>query len=279
MFVDERDDGRCAGQSADPRGAHECCSTAGRCLFVGGQHPRDGTRRERRAVALIGLSFLLVLMGTVGVLYDGNLLWLNRLEHPFLFGCLATAAFGVGMRQLLSTHQLRTLVATATIIVGGGWFLIGLMWAVVAGGTSLIPSATVDAPGDHEYKAVVHQGRDHDSGRSPNRKAQAARARDLLTPFDPGLDQRPTAPLLARPDTASASSMPRSLVLVALQAIGDDTARYTSWAGQVKPSPPCAERPVHLSAFGPVDMDADGCQFPPDQPLSAIVLLPHVLSP
>jgi hypothetical protein len=81
--------------------------------------PGDGTRRERRAVALIGLSFLLVLMGTVGVLYDGSLLWLNRLEHPFLFGCLATAAFGVGIRQLLSTHWLRTLVA-ATIIVGGG---------------------------------------------------------------------------------------------------------------------------------------------------------------
>jgi hypothetical protein len=125
----------------------------------GDDTPGDGTRQERRAVALIGLSFLLVLMGTVGVLYDGNLLWLNRLEHPFLFGCLATAAFAVGMRQLLSTHWLRTLVTTATIIVGGGWFLIGLFWAVVAGGTSLIPSATVDAPSDHEYKAVVHMGK------------------------------------------------------------------------------------------------------------------------
>jgi hypothetical protein len=125
----------------------------------GDDSPRDGTRQERRAVALIGLSFLLVLLGTVGVLYDGSLLWLNRLEHPFLFGCLATAAFGVGMCQLLSTHWLRTLVATASIIVGGGWFLIGLMWGAVAGGTSFIPSATVDAPGDHEYKAVVHMGK------------------------------------------------------------------------------------------------------------------------
>ncbi len=124
----------------------------------GDDTPRDGTRRERRAVALIGLAFLLVLMGTVGVLYDGNLVWLNRLAHPFLFGCIATAAFGVGIRELLATHWLRVLVAAASIIVGGGWFLIGLMWVSVAGGRSFIPDATADAPGDHEYKAVVHEG-------------------------------------------------------------------------------------------------------------------------
>ena len=120
--------------------------------------PSDETKRERHAVALIGLSLLLVLMGTIGVLYDGNLLWLNRLAHPFLFGCLATTAFGIGMHQLLSTHWLRTLVTTVSIIVGGGWFLIGLMVASVAGGRSLIPDATAHAPGDHEYKAVVHKG-------------------------------------------------------------------------------------------------------------------------
>lgn len=124
----------------------------------GDDTPRDGTRRERRAVAQIGLSFLLVLMGTVGVLYDGNLLWLNRLAHPFLFGCLATAAFGVGLNQLLSTHWLRTLIATVSIIVGGGWFLIGMVAASVAGDRSLIPDAIAHAPGDHEYKAVVYKG-------------------------------------------------------------------------------------------------------------------------
>jgi hypothetical protein len=119
--------------------------------------PSDETKRERHAVALIGLAFLLVLMGTIGVLYDGNLLWLNRLAHPFLFGCLATAAFGAGLCQLLSTPWLRNLVTTAGIIVFGGWFLIGLMLVSVDGGRSLIPAATADAPGDHEYKAVVHK--------------------------------------------------------------------------------------------------------------------------
>ncbi len=157
MFVDERDDGR---RRPEPliQGEHmSAAAPPGAVSASGDDTPRDGTRRERHAVALIGSAFLLVLMGTVGVLHDGNLVWLNRLAHPFLFGCLATAAFGVGMCQLLSTHWLRNLVAAASIIVGGGWFLIGLMFVSVAGGRSLIPHATADAPGDHEYKAVVHK--------------------------------------------------------------------------------------------------------------------------
>jgi len=63
------------------------------------------------------------------VLYDGNLVWLNRLEHPFLFGCVAAVAFGVGACELIATHWLRVLVAAVTTIVAGAWSTIGLWTA------------------------------------------------------------------------------------------------------------------------------------------------------
>jgi len=122
-----------------------------------GDTPGDEARRRRWARVLIAVACLLVLLGSVGVLYDGTLVWLNRLAHPFLFGCVAAAAFGVGACRLISTHALRVMVAVVTIAVGGAWFVIGFLWVSIAG-MSLFPAATADAPGDREYKAVVHKG-------------------------------------------------------------------------------------------------------------------------
>ena len=119
----------------------------------------DDTRRRRWPLVLIALAFGLVLLGSVGVLYDGNLVWLNRLEHPFLFGCVAAVAFGVGVCELIATHWLRVLVAAVTTMVAGAWLLIGLTWVSITG-ASLLPAATASAPGDHEYKAVVYKGQD-----------------------------------------------------------------------------------------------------------------------
>ena len=118
----------------------------------------DDTRRRRWGPLLIAVAFLLVFLGSVGVLYDGNLIWLNRLAHPFLFGCIAAAAFGVGARQLISTHRLRVAITVATIAVGGAWFCLGFL-AVLLFGVSILPAASVDAPADREYKAVVHKER------------------------------------------------------------------------------------------------------------------------
>jgi len=116
----------------------------------------DEMRRPRRASALVAAAFMLVGLGTVGVLYDGTLVWLNRLEHPFLFGCVAAGAFGVGVCQLLPTGWLRVLVAVACIAVAGAWGLLGI-FVVSVFGMSILPVAAADAPGDREYKAVVHE--------------------------------------------------------------------------------------------------------------------------
>ncbi len=118
----------------------------------------DDTRRRRWALLLIAVAFLLVVLGTVGVLYEGDLVLLNRLAHPFLFGCLAAAAFGVGARQLISTHRLRVTVTVATIAVGTAWFCLGLL-VVSLFGLPTLPIASVDAPGDRAYQAVVHKHR------------------------------------------------------------------------------------------------------------------------
>jgi hypothetical protein len=117
----------------------------------------EGIKRRRWALLLIAVSLLFVLLGTVGALYQGNLIWLNRLEHPFLFGSVAAAAFGVGACRLIATDWLRVLVGMVTIVVGGGWFFLGVMVFSMSG-TYLFPAATADAPDDHEYKAVVHKG-------------------------------------------------------------------------------------------------------------------------
>jgi hypothetical protein len=80
------------------------------------------------------------------------------LAHPFLFGCIAAAAFVAGARQLISTYRLRVAITVATIAVGTAWFCLGFV-VVSLFGLPTLPVASVDAPGDREYKAVVHKHR------------------------------------------------------------------------------------------------------------------------
>jgi hypothetical protein len=116
----------------------------------------NGPTRTRRGVALIGLAWTLVLLGSIGVLYTGNLVWINSLEHPFVFGCLAAGLFAVGIGQLHEESWLHTLTgflsAGAMIGLMIAWGLIGVFWTHMFG-THTVASA--DAPGDSRYRAVV----------------------------------------------------------------------------------------------------------------------------
>jgi hypothetical protein len=114
-----------------------------------------GIPPKRRGTALIVGSLLLVIMGTVGVLYDGNLVWINRLQHPFIFGCIAAAAFGAGLVAFIPWRGLRVLIGVASGVVVVGWFMLGLLWLMMGG--TVWPVASVDAPGDREYQAVVYE--------------------------------------------------------------------------------------------------------------------------
>jgi hypothetical protein len=64
------------------------------------------------------------------VLYEGNLVWINQLEHPFIFGCIAAAAFGAGLLEFVSWQWLRFLIGLASGLVVLGWFIAGLMLTV-----------------------------------------------------------------------------------------------------------------------------------------------------
>lgn len=110
----------------------------------------------RRGLLLIVLAELLVLMGTIGLLYEGNLVWVNRLEHPFVLGCIAAGVFGVGVLQFITKRWQRLLVGFISGCVVVGWFLIGLFWLMLVG---TWPVGHADAPGD-AYQAVVVEGND-----------------------------------------------------------------------------------------------------------------------
>lgn len=114
-----------------------------------------GIPPKRRGLALIAVSVLLVALGTIGVLYDGNLVWINRLEHPFIFGCIAAAAFGAGLVQFIPWPWLRILIGLTSGLVVLAWAMVA-NFVYVWGGIRW-PVATTDAPGDHDYQAVVYQ--------------------------------------------------------------------------------------------------------------------------
>jgi hypothetical protein len=114
-----------------------------------------GIPRKRRGVVLIATSALLVALGTIGVLYNGNLVWINRLEHPFIFGCIAAAAFGVGVVEFIPWAWLRFLIGLASGLVVLGWAMVASI-VFVWGGISW-PVASADAPGDGGYQAVVYE--------------------------------------------------------------------------------------------------------------------------
>jgi hypothetical protein len=111
--------------------------------------------RKRRGFLLIATSALLVALGTIGVLYDGNLVWVHRLEHPFVFGCIAAAAFGVGVVEFIPWQWLRILIGLGSGLVSVGWLMIGGFFLMMGGG--MWPVASADAPGDGEYQAVVRE--------------------------------------------------------------------------------------------------------------------------
>lgn len=113
--------------------------------------------RQRRGFVLIGIAGLPVLLGSIGVLYTGSLVLLNNLEHPFVFGCLAAAIFGVGFSQLDDKPWLTTLIAVLSLVVAVGWAMLGVMWTAIVD-TDQVDSA--EAPGGHDYEAVVHEGAD-----------------------------------------------------------------------------------------------------------------------
>lgn len=116
----------------------------------------NGPNRPRRGLILIEMAWTLVLLGSIGVLYAGNLVWINNLQHPFIFGCLAAGLFAVGISQLEDESWLRALTGFLTVGAMIGlmiaWGLIGLLWTWMVGTHQV---ASVDAPGDSGYKAVV----------------------------------------------------------------------------------------------------------------------------
>jgi hypothetical protein len=115
-----------------------------------------GSNRTRLGVVLIGLAWTLVLLGAVGVLYTGSLVWISNLEHPFIFGCLAAGLFAVGITQLEDEswwHSLTGFLSVGALIgLMVAWGLVGLFWTHMFGAQ---PVASADAPGDSGYRAVV----------------------------------------------------------------------------------------------------------------------------
>ena len=117
-----------------------------------------GIPPKRRGVALLTTALLLVMMGTIGVLYDGNLVWINRLEHPFIFGSIAAAAFGAGLVAFIPWRWLRALTGLASGLVALGWLMIGVL--LIPWGVGSWPIASADAPGESDYQAVVREQHD-----------------------------------------------------------------------------------------------------------------------
>lgn len=112
--------------------------------------------RRRRALTLLAGSGVLVVMGTLGVLYSGSFVWVDwLLEHPFVYGCFAVLLFGKGLLQLVSARWLKIVIGTATLSVVTGWLLIAAGWWWLTGPPW--PVATAEAPGDSDYEAVVHE--------------------------------------------------------------------------------------------------------------------------
>jgi hypothetical protein len=116
----------------------------------------NGPNRTCRGLVLIGLGWTLVLLGSIGVFYTGTLVWINNLEHPFVFGCLAAGLCAVGISQLEDESWLHAF--TGFLSVGAmiglmiAWGFIGLFWTYMVG---THPFASADAPGDSGYRAVV----------------------------------------------------------------------------------------------------------------------------
>jgi hypothetical protein len=100
-------------------------------------------------------SLLLVTMGTIGVLYGGNLVWINRLEHPFILRCIAATAAGAGLVTLILWRWLRLLIGLASAFMVMGWFVMGVLWFLLGGVSWQVAGA--DAPGDSEYEPVVRE--------------------------------------------------------------------------------------------------------------------------
>lgn len=138
-------------ESQPEKAAADATSMDGVESWVSGMPPK------RRGLALIATSVLLVALGTVGVLYTGNLVWINRLEHPFVFGCIAAATFGAGLLQLITKRWVRVLVGLISGLGVIGWLCIGVLWLMFAGTWTV---ASADAPGDSDYQAVVREGSD-----------------------------------------------------------------------------------------------------------------------
>jgi hypothetical protein len=140
--VEGQPNGRVAGPHADPGDANT-------------------PKRNRRGMVLVVLGWTLVLLGSIGVLYTGNLVWLNNLEHPFIFGCVAAGLFAVGIDHLEDESWMHMLTGFLSVVAMTGlamaWGLIGLLWTAMVG-THQVASA--DAPGDSDYQAVVIEQND-----------------------------------------------------------------------------------------------------------------------
>lgn len=115
-------------------------------------------------------------MGSLGVFYPGNLVWVGRfLEHRFVFGCLAAYLGGVGLMRLLSKRWLKFLVGFASL-------LVALVWsAALQGCASCRPSRSLLTP---------RQSRQH--MRNALIRREVRRAADVRDPVcAPAPDPRP----------------------------------------------------------------------------------------
>lgn len=73
-------------------------------------------------VLLASGSFLLVALGTVGVLYSGSLAHVETaLEHPFVFGCAAALTMAVAVFLLVPWRWLSGGVAVICVCVAVLW--------------------------------------------------------------------------------------------------------------------------------------------------------------
>lgn len=114
--------------------------------------------RRRRGVAMVAMSLVLVVGGTIGVLTeDQGFVWVERLlNHPFLFGCAAALLFGLGVALLTRHRWLGVSAQVIGVTVALAWAALGVV-ASSWFGTSPVARAT--APGG-DYQVVVEEGTD-----------------------------------------------------------------------------------------------------------------------
>lgn len=108
--------------------------------------------RRRIGVSLLVLALLLAVVGFVGVLNPGRLVWVARLlDHPYPIGVAAALLATVGVRVLLVRQVPRIALGSVFLAVALGW---AMAWAMSPRDGGSV--ATARGPDRADYEAVVH---------------------------------------------------------------------------------------------------------------------------